>query len=50
MYSGVLAGETYSMQVDAGFADLDRAQDQLRCELYWGAWLSGFSDFVLIAG
>ena len=36
VYSGVVAGETYSIQVDAGFADLDRAQDQLRCELYWG--------------
>ena len=36
VYSGVVAGETYSIQVDAGFADLDRVQDQLRCELYWG--------------
>ena len=40
VYSGGVAGETYSIQVDAEFADLDRVQDQIRCELYWGEFPS----------
>ena len=35
-YSGVETGKTYGIRVEAGFADLERVQDMLRCEIYWG--------------